>query len=127
MKRFVSVLSVSILMIVFAANNAHAQAAPLCDGPICAPDTTATSYAGAFAARSKIPNARGMSNPTVARSVATHVTNDESTNVGSQSYNYVIPILGLAGRAGMDLRLNLYYNSRIWDIDTVNGTATFNA
>jgi RHS repeat-associated protein len=46
---------------------------------------------------------------------------------GSQSYNYVIPILNLPGRAGMDLALNLYYNSRIWDINTVNATATFNA
>ena len=27
----------------------------------------------------------------------------------------------------MDLNLNLYYNSRVWDIDTINGTATFNA
>jgi hypothetical protein len=39
--------------------------------------------------------------------------NGESTVVGSQSYNYMIPILGLAGRAGLDLKLNLYYNSRI--------------
>jgi len=46
---------------------------------------------------------------------------------GSQSYNYVIPILSLPGRAGMDLNLNLYYNSRVWDVDTVNGTVTFNA
>jgi len=46
---------------------------------------------------------------------------------GSQSYNYVIPILSLPGRAGMDLNLNLYYNSRVWDIDTINSTATFNA
>ncbi len=30
-------------------------------------------------------------------------------------------------RAGLDLVLNLYYNSRIWDVDTVNGTVTFNA
>jgi hypothetical protein len=47
--------------------------------------------------------------------------------LGSQSYNYVVPILSLPGRAGMDLNLNLYYNSRVWDIDTINGTATFNA
>jgi RHS repeat-associated protein len=47
--------------------------------------------------------------------------------IGSQSYNYAIPILNLPGRAGMDLNLTLHYNSRVWDIDAVNGTATFNA
>ena len=49
------------------------------------------------------------------------------TVIGSQSYNYVIPILRIPGRAGMDLVLNLYYNSRIWDVDTVGNSVTFNA
>src|SRR5262249_38289503 len=49
------------------------------------------------------------------------------TVIGSQSYNYVIPILNIPGRAGMDLNLNLYYNSRIWDVDAVHNTITFNA
>jgi len=46
---------------------------------------------------------------------------------GSQSYNYTIPILRLPGRAGMDLVLNLYYNSRIWNVDASNGVVAFNA
>jgi RHS repeat-associated protein len=33
----------------------------------------------------------------------------------------------LPGRNGLDLNLTLYYNSRVWTIDGVNGTATFNA
>jgi RHS repeat-associated protein len=49
------------------------------------------------------------------------------TIIGSQSYNYAIPILRIPGRAGMDLNLNLYYNSRIWDVDTTHNTITFNA
>jgi RHS repeat-associated protein len=49
------------------------------------------------------------------------------TVIGSQSYNYVIPILSIPGRAGSDLVLNLYYNSRVWDVDTVGNTITFNA
>jgi len=53
--------------------------------------------------------------------------NENETNIGSQSYNYVISILSLPGRAGLDLNLNLYYNSRIWDVDTSGGTVTFNA
>jgi RHS repeat-associated protein len=47
--------------------------------------------------------------------------------IGSQSFNYVIPILSIPGRAGSDLILNLYYNSRVWDVDTVGNTITFNA
>ncbi|MCI0423166.1 MAG: hypothetical protein L0312_28735, partial [Acidobacteria bacterium] len=46
---------------------------------------------------------------------------------GSESYNYAVPILSLPGRNGLDLNLALFYNSRVWTIDTVNGTATFNA
>src|SRR5258708_24212185 len=128
MKLLVSCVSISVLMIVFAVNSAQAQVTVVCDGPTCAPDPTATSYAGTLAARSKTLNARGFSSPTVARSsVTASAANGESTVVGSQSYNYVIPVLGMAGRTGMALKLNLYYNSSISDIDTVNGTATFNA
>lgn len=39
----------------------------------------------------------------------------------------MIPVLSLPGRNGLDLNLNLYYNSRIWDVDTAGGTITFNA
>jgi hypothetical protein len=45
---------------------------------------------------------------------------------GSQSYNKAIPILSLPGR-GIDLNLTLWYNSRIYDVDTATSTVTFNA
>jgi RHS repeat-associated protein len=65
-------------------------------------------------------NVRGTSNPTTALA--------GPAVVGSQSYNYPFPpIIDLPGRAGLDLVLTPYYNSRIWDVDTVNNTVTFNA
>jgi RHS repeat-associated protein len=85
-----------------------------------------SSYGGAAVARAKLLNARGSSSPIVVKTKPLKVPRTE-TVVGSQSYNYVIPILNLPGRAGMDLSLNLYYNSRIWDVDTVGNTITFNA
>jgi hypothetical protein len=46
---------------------------------------------------------------------------------GSQSYAYVIPIINLPGRNGLDLNLSLYYNSRVWTITTASPkTITFN-
>src|SRR5262249_39536802 len=90
----------------------------------------APSYPGAAVARGKPLNARGYSSPTVAKAplrAAAASASSDTTLPGSQSYNYTIPILSLPGRAGMDLTLNLYYNSRIWDVDAINGTVTFNA
>jgi RHS repeat-associated protein len=101
--------------------NAMAQA-PICD-VTCTPDPTGTTYPGAVAARPKLLNARGFSSPVQVNGGPQQVP----MVLGSQSYNYVIPILSLPGRAGMDLNLNLYYNSRVWDVDPINGTATFNA
>jgi len=49
------------------------------------------------------------------------------TIAGSQSAFYAIPILHLPGRNGLDVDLTLYYSSRVWTIDKVNNTATFNA
>jgi RHS repeat-associated protein len=121
-------LVVPLLVVAFFTNAARAQA-PVCD-VTCTPDPNSSSYAGAAVARAKMLNARGYSSPIVAkvplRAAATGAASTADV-IGSQSYNYVIPILGLAGRAGKDLALNLYYNSRIWNVDTVNNTATFNA
>ena len=116
--------------IVSVATPARAAIAPLCGGdPTCTPDTGSGAYAGAVAARTKPANARGSSSPIVARMslAATAASAGGVTVIGSQSYNYVIPILRLPGRAGMDFALNLYYNSRVWDVDTAGGTVTFNA
>jgi RHS repeat-associated protein len=101
---------------------AVAQIASICD-VTCAPDPNGSTYGGTVAARPKLLNARGASSPIQATGGPQQVP----MILGSQSYNYVVPILSLPGRAGMDLNLNLYYNSRVWDIDTINGTATFNA
>jgi len=47
-------------------------------------------------------------------------------NIGSQSYNYAVPILHLPGRNGLDLNLGLHYNSRVWAADPGSGQMTFN-
>jgi RHS repeat-associated protein len=109
------------LIAVLTSLSVVAQA-PVCD-VTCTPDQTSPLYSGATAARPKLLNARGFSSTVQAVAGPQQVP----MIVGSQSYNYVIPIVNLPGRAGMDLNLNLYYNSRVWDIDTINGTATFNA
>ena len=111
----------------FFATHVRAQA-PVCD-VMCTPDTSGPLYSGAAMARSSIRNARGYSSPIVARTQVRAAAGlaGNTTVIGSQSYNYTIPILRLPGRAGMDLVLNLYYNSRIWDVDTVGSTITFNA
>lgn len=115
--------------LLFSAH-AVAQVAPLCD-TTCAPNPTSSTYGGALAARAKRQNARGASNPVTVVMASTAVSNSAGgpnpTVVGSQSYNATIPILTLPGRAGTNLSLNLHYNSRIWDVDTVGGTVTFNA
>lgn len=110
---------------------AVAQIAPLCD-TTCAPNPTSSTYEGALAARAKRQNARGASSPItvvmVPRSMSsTTGAGPNPTVLGSQSYNDTIPILMWPGRAGTNLSLNLHYNSRIWDVDTVGSTVTFNA
>ena len=110
------------IVLIMSFGIATAQNLPVCD-VTCTPDPNAPNYGGAAAARPKLLNARGFSSPFQAIAGPKLVP----MIVGSQSYNYVIPILSLPGRAGMDLNLNLYYNSRVWDIDTVNGVVTFNA
>src|SRR5579872_7427855 len=119
-------LAVPLLVVAFLTNTACAQVF-VCD-VTCTPDSTSSSFSPTEAARTQPQNARGFSSPIVARSsVPALAANSVSTVIGSQSYNYVIPILRIPGRAGKDLVLNLYYNSRIWTVDTVNSTATFNA
>jgi len=82
MKLVVSVLSISILMFVFAANKAHAQAAPLYDVTYT-PDTGSSSYSGEVSARTKSPNLRGQSSPTIA--FASSARGRTTTIVGSQA------------------------------------------
>jgi len=113
--------------------HAQSQYAALCGNePTCTPDNSAPPYAGAAEARGRLLNARGPSNPLVpkvplrATAASPNTTTPPITILpGSTSYNWSAPILRLPGR--MTLALNLFYNSRLWDVDTVNGTITFNA
>lgn len=119
------IVSLGFLLLLFAV---HAQGqAPICDGPLCTPNTSASSYTGAAAARVAVRNGRGSSTPFVAAVKLPLPSSNNETVVGSQSFSYVIPIISLPGRAGLDLDLNLYYNSGIWDVDATGGTITFNA
>lgn len=121
------------LLVVLSSSIAQAQFPPVCgNDPTCTPDTSSSTYPGAATARVKMLNARGNSSPIVPRyqsntTTPPHTPPQPVTLIGSQSFNYTVPILRMPGRAGMDLILNLYYNSRIWDVDTVDGTVTFNA
>jgi RHS repeat-associated protein len=40
--------------------------------------------------------------------------------LGSRNFNWGLPLLGLEGRAGMDLNLTLFYNSLVWTQDYPN-------
>lgn len=89
-----------------------------CNGT-CEPSPSSPDYQQAVQARPRSHNQRGEGSPVSAQARA--------LQFGSESYNYAIPILGLAGRNGLHLNLTLFYNSRVWTIDKTNGTATFNA
>jgi RHS repeat-associated protein len=116
------------LYLVFALTHTatQAQSVPVCDsGGVCGTDPNQTnnpSYGGLLAARPMKQNARGSQNPMM---VLPGWPGLVPRLPGSQSYNKAIPILHLPGR-GIDLDLALYYNSRIWIVDTVNSTISLN-
>ena len=129
--KYFRLLPLSLLVFFVLTPNCYAQA-PVCDGINCVPNPGDPSYGGAVEARTAPLNARGTSSPLIARvtpsfgKLPLEVPRTE-TVIGSQSYSYAIPIVSWPGRAGKDLVLNLYYNSRVWDVDTSGGTITFNA
>src|SRR5712692_1107434 len=97
-------LAVPLLVVAFFTSVVRAQG-PLCD-VTCTPDPNSNSYPGAVVARSQTQNARGYSSPIVAKAplrAADAGVVSGTTVIGSQSYNYTVPILRLPGRAGMDL------------------------
>src|ERR1044071_1315812 len=49
----------------------------------------------------------------------------QGVDPGSQNYNWRLPLVGLPGRAGLDLGLTLVYNSLVWVKDGT--TMRFNA
>jgi len=129
-KRLVITVAIIGTMFFFGQLVGHAQIVAICgSNPTCTPDTGSTIYAGTVSARGKMLNARGFSSRLVPKSGLINANGGPAvlTLFGSESFNYAVPILRLPGRTGMDLALNLYYNSRVWDVDTVNNTVTFNA
>ncbi len=41
-------------------------------------------------------------------------TGDPGVDLGSQNFNWDLPVVSLPGRAGLDLSIALYYNSLVW-------------
>jgi hypothetical protein len=121
----VRLLFAVVFLCVSFASIASAQTAPLCD-VTCAPDPSSTTYSpGTFAARVLSHNVRGQGTTWAEPVGGSHLK--VHTIAGSQSAFHAIPILHLPGRNGLDVDLTLYYSSRVWTIDKVNNTATFNA
>jgi hypothetical protein len=122
----VTVVSVCLVLLL-SSLPANSQIEPICD-VTCSPDPGSSTYAATVAARPGLPNARGLSSSIVPRVPRSNSdAGAPQVLAGSESYNYAIPILSLPGRNGLDLNLTLYYNSRIWTVDSVNNTVTFNA
>jgi YD repeat-containing protein len=126
-------IGTAVLAFLLISPAAQAQHT-ICDAT-CEPDPASSTYAPTIAARPGPSNARGLSS-----SIAPQITvrspiggsgaglsGSGPVLAGSESYSYAVPILRLPGRNGLDLNLTLYYNSRVWTIDSTSSTATFNA
>jgi RHS repeat-associated protein len=62
------------------------------------------------------PPVGGGSDPdlSTARTRPSNETGEPGVDLGSRNFNWSVPLVGLPGRAGMDLGLALYYNSLVW-------------
>ncbi|MEO7970852.1 MAG: S8 family peptidase, partial [bacterium] len=49
-----------------------------------------------------------------ARSRPENETGDPGVKLGSRNFNWSLPLVGLKGRAGLDLSISLFYNSLVW-------------
>lgn len=101
-----------LLVVVLCALLPAFAVKPCKDSSYC-PDPTDTDYSLIEAARSAFRNQRGTMTGAQAQEVS---AGSASHDIGSQSYNYAIPIVHLPGRNGLDLNLTLYYNSRLWTV-----------
>ena len=54
-------------------------------------------------------------------------TGSGGDNPLSRNFNFSVPLVGLRGRAGLDLGLSLSYNSLVWTRDAATGTVKFDA
>lgn len=56
----------------------------------------------------------GDPNFSTSRTRLTNQTGEGGVDLGSRNFNWSLPLLGLRGRAGLDLNLALTYNSLVW-------------
>ena len=112
--RNITVLSICLLIALSAFSGAaHAQVRLPCDTSCGGGNTTDPAV---LLARGRIPATRG-NGPGVSAGGAKRIA-------GSSSFSYTVPLFNISGR-GIDLNLNLHYNSFVW---TQSGsTLTLNA
>ena len=63
--------------------------------------------------------------PSAVRTLPANQTGQPGVDLGSRNFNWSLPLVGLAGRAGLDLGITLSYNSLVWTQD--GGVVRFNA
>ncbi|MBS1791530.1 MAG: RHS repeat protein [Acidobacteria bacterium] len=63
-----------------------------------------------------------LSDPTAGAAVVGGV----GYNLDSKNYSFSLPVVSLAGRAGLNVGLGLSYNSKVWIKDSNTGTMIFN-
>jgi len=56
-------------------------------------------------------------NFSTARRIPINETGQSGVDLGSQNFNWSLPLLQLPGRAGLDVNLTLFYNSLVWTRD----------
>lgn len=115
-------LSRCLPAILFLLTTSAWAVQPICDAT-CKPDPSSPTYTGTVGSRPRLENARSAAN----RLAPLQRVSAQTINVGSDSFNYTVPVLSLPGRNGLDLNLTLYYNSRIWNVNSSPATMTFNA
>lgn len=79
------------------------------------PCTDCDPYGGGGGGGSYYPSGDQMFS--TARTRPQNDVGSEGVDLGSQNFNWSLPILGLRGRAGLNLSLTLYYNSLVWTKD----------
>lgn len=109
-------------LVIASANVTVAQRPPVCD-ITCTGDPTSSDYLSIFEARPLVPNQRGGGAPINANGGPAIA----QVQLGSNSFNYNVPLISLSGRGGLNLNLVLYYNSRIWTVSSGSNNIAFNA
>lgn len=122
LRSFLSILFLFFFLLLSIPALGQTHIGPICDVQ-CFPDPHSADYAAIYAARPTVPNQRGDGAPIQASGgpAIAHV------QLGSNSFNYSVPLLSLSGRNGLNLNLVLYYNSRIWISSGRRNTIAFNA